>query len=64
MEDIAMSSGMDPDKMSGAERLDEAAMLLALAMMRLWLRRRKKREISKQNSLGKPPALRPPVAVG
>lgn len=59
-----MSSGMDPDKMSGAERLDEAAMLLALAMMRLWLRRRKKREISKQNSLGKPPALRPPVAVG
>ena len=59
-----MSSGMDPDKMSGAERLDEAAMLLALAMMRLWLKRRKKREISKGNSLGKPPETRPPVTVG
>jgi hypothetical protein len=64
MEDIAMSSGMDPDKMSGAERLDEVAMLLTLAMMRLWLKRRKKREISKRNSLGKPPETRPPVTAG
>lgn len=59
-----MSNGMDPGKMTSAERLDELSMLLGMAMLRLWLRRHKKREISKGNSLGKPPAPRPPVAVG
>jgi len=59
-----MSNGMGPDKMAPAERLAELSMLLGMPMLRLSLKRRKKREISKQNSLGKPPAPRPPVAVG
>ena len=37
---IEMTHGMDPDKMTGPERLAETSMLLSLAMMRLWLRRR------------------------
>jgi len=35
-----MSSGMDPGRMTPAERMDEVGMLLSLAMMRLWLQRR------------------------
>jgi len=35
-----MSSGMDPGRMTPAERADEVGMLLSLAMMRLWLKRR------------------------
>ena len=37
---IEMPNGMAPDKMTGPERLAETSMLLSLAMMRLWLRRR------------------------
>jgi hypothetical protein len=39
-EDMIMTNGMGPDKMTGPDRLDEVAMLLSLAMMRLWLKRR------------------------
>jgi hypothetical protein len=39
-EDMNMTNGMDPGKMTGQERMDEVAMLLSLAMMRLWLKRR------------------------
>ena len=38
-EDMAMN-GMDPDTMTAEERLAEVSMLLSLAMMRLWLKRR------------------------
>jgi len=35
-----MTHGMDPGQMTPAERADEVGMLLSLAMMRLWLKRR------------------------
>ena len=35
-----MTHGMDPRRMTPAERADEVGMLLSLAMMRLWLKRR------------------------
>lgn len=35
-----MTSGTDPGAMSGQERMAEVSMLLSLAMMRLWLKRR------------------------
>jgi len=35
-----MTHGMDPGRMTPAERADEVGMLLSLAMMRLWLKRR------------------------
>jgi len=35
-----MTNGIDPGCMTPAERLDEVGMLLSLAMMRLWLKRR------------------------
>jgi hypothetical protein len=35
-----MTHGMDPGCMAPAERMDEVGMLLSLAMMRLWRRRR------------------------
>lgn len=35
-----MTHGMDPGQMTPAERLDEVGALLALAMLRLWLKRR------------------------
>jgi len=35
-----MTNGMDPGRMTPAERADEVGMLLSLAMMRLWLKRR------------------------
>jgi hypothetical protein len=34
-----MHNGNDPDRMSPAERLDEVALLLAAAMLRLWRKR-------------------------
>ncbi len=34
-----MTHGMDPGRMTPAERTDEVGMLLSLAMMRLWLNR-------------------------
>lgn len=39
-EDRTMYGGMDPSTMTGQDRLAEVGMLLALAMMRLWLKRR------------------------
>ena len=39
-ENRTMDGGKDPDTMTGQERLAEVGMLLALAMMRLWLKRR------------------------
>ena len=69
-----MHNGMDPDSMSPAERLDEAATLLAAAMLRLWLKRRRARQAaadqgafsgdSARNSLGCPAETRLPVTVG
>jgi len=44
-----MINGMEPEKMAPAERLDEVGMLLSLAMMRMWLRR-KERAVSRDNS--------------
>jgi hypothetical protein len=38
-EDMAMN-GTDPIAMTAEERLAEVSMLLSLAMMRLWLKRR------------------------
>ena len=35
-----MTHGMDPGWMTPAERADEVGMLLSLAMMRQWLKRR------------------------
>ena len=35
-----MVNGTDPGTMTGEERMAEASMLLSLAMMRLWLKRR------------------------
>ncbi len=55
-EDLIMTNGMDPEKMASAERLDEVAMLLSLAMLRLRRKRRSRaqsarldeREISRE----------------
>ena len=44
-----MTNGTEPQKMDPAERLDEVGMLLSLAMMRMWLRR-KERAVSRDNS--------------
>jgi len=35
-----MTHGMDPGQMTPDERADEVGMLLSLAMMRFWLKRR------------------------
>ena len=45
-EDMIMTNGMDPEKMAPAERLDEVAMLLSLAMLRL----RRKRQARAQSA--------------
>jgi len=66
-EDMDMTNGMDPCEMTGPERLDELSTLLAMAMLRVWLKRRKERAISKvfgRGSLGNPAETRPTVAVG
>jgi hypothetical protein len=39
-EDINMTNGTDPSGMTHPERMAEVSMLLSLAMMRLWLKRR------------------------
>ncbi len=74
MEDMNMTNGMDPDKMTGEERMAEVSMLLSLAMMRLWPKRRRacgstspERDFSRDfggNSLGCPVETLPPVAAG
>ena len=39
-EDMAMTNGTDPNTLTDEERLAEVSMLLSLAMMRLWAKRR------------------------
>ncbi len=39
--EVAVTNGTDPAWMTPEERLDEVGMLLSLAMMRLWLKRRR-----------------------
>ena len=39
-ENTNMVNGTDPGTMTGEERMAEASMLLSLAMMRLWRKRR------------------------
>ena len=39
-EDMNMTNGTDPAGMTAPERMAEVSMLLSLAMMRLWLKRR------------------------
>jgi hypothetical protein len=55
---IAMYNAVAPDTMTPAERLDETALLLTLAMLRLWRKRRKKRAFSPRNSLELPAETR------
>ena len=70
-EDMAMN-GTDPITMTAEERLAEVSMLLSLAMMRLWLKRRQtacraappERAISREYSLGLDGQSLPPVAAG
>jgi len=45
-----MTHGMDPGRMTPAERADEVGMLLSLAMMRLWLKRRARAGSSRASS--------------
>ena len=61
MEDKTILYGMDPDKMTAPRRLDDLARLLATAMLRLWLNRRKEREFCRDNCLGCPDETRPPA---
>ena len=71
-EDTTMTNGMDPAKMSGEERVAEVSTLLSLAMMRLWLKRRravgqdasKERAILGEYSLGLDAESRPHVTAG
>lgn len=50
MEEVVMTNGMDPGRMNAPERLDEVSTLLAMAMMRVWLRRRKERSFSRDSA--------------
>jgi len=66
-----MTNGTDPSGMTAPERMAEVSMLLSLAMMRLWLKRRAgarpaapERAISREYSLGLGAESRPPVAAG
>ena len=70
-----MTNGTDPSSMTGQERMAEVSMLLSLAMMRLWLKRRDgargaaapERAFSRafdRDSLGFDAESRPPVAAG
>jgi hypothetical protein len=59
-----MANGTDPDNLVPAERLDEVAALLAMAMLRVWLKRRKERAISREYSLGLDAESLPPVTAG
>jgi hypothetical protein len=73
-----MTNGTDPGTMTGEERLAEVSMLLSLAMMRLWLKRRgstchlesRDRQVSRDfsqaggNPLGCPVETRPLVTAG
>jgi hypothetical protein len=41
-EGMTMTNGTDPSGMTGQERLAEVSMLLSLAMMRMWLKHRRR----------------------
>ena len=74
-EDMAMTNGTDPKTMTTEERFAEVSMLLSLAMLRLWAKRRAgarrhaspERGISRDsagNPLGCPVETCPPVTAG
>ena len=63
-EDMNMANGTDPSMLTAEQRLAEVAMLLALAMVRLWAKQRRKRAFSPDNSLGFARKTRPPVTAG
>jgi hypothetical protein len=59
-----MANAHDTDRMTDAQRLDEVAAILAQAFLRLRAKQLsgpKKREISRDNSLGCPAETRPPA---
>ena len=59
-----MADAHDTDRMTDAQRLDEVASILATGFLRLrakQLSTPKKREISRDNSLGCPAETRPPA---
>jgi hypothetical protein len=61
---VEMTYGTDPDRMTGQEPLEEVAMILAAAFLRLRARHgrpAKEREFSRDNSLGCPAETRPPA---
>jgi len=51
-----MANGTDPGRMTEAERLDEVAAVLSLAMMRVWLKRRRACGGQRAVSRDSPPA--------
>lgn len=70
-----MVNGTDPSTMTAEERLAEVSMLLSLAMMRLWLKRRagagrhtsgerRSSTDSFEKALGCPAETPPPVTAG
>ena len=61
MEQIVTNNGTAPSRMTPADRLEEMAQLLATAMQRLWLKRRKEREFCRDNRLALAPEARPPA---
>ncbi len=59
-----MADAHDADRMTDAQRLDEVACILATGLLRLLAKHAagpKKREISRDNSLGCPGETRPPA---
>jgi hypothetical protein len=54
-----LAKSMDPSDMPPCQRLGELSALLAGGLLRLWLKRRKEREISPDNCLGCPGETRP-----
>jgi hypothetical protein len=59
-----MADAHDTDRMTDAQRLDEVASILATGFLRLRAKHAaapKKREISRDNSLGCPAETRPPA---
>ena len=62
MKNIVATNRTDPSRMTPAERLDEVAMILAAATLRLWAKHvsaSEKREISRDNCLDDPRETRP-----
>lgn len=51
-EGMSMTNGTNPSEMTGQERLAEVSMLLSLAMMRMWLKRRGQARSSRLDERG------------